>query len=190
MNAKKRLEEAFFKLQGKEDFEMLSVVLLCERAGCHRNSFYYYYEDLLNFIQKTLFKEIKEEVKHLSTFQHWYEGYLVVMEYLNKRGTFFQGLYNSKYWREVDYFIDQLSDPIVRGVIEEEINRRDFRLPKASMNFLVRYYRILLTGHLLFWLKGGLEEDPKEHTLLLRTMLEGNLSVILEKIGHNKLSDH
>ena len=70
METKKRIRDAFFELYAEKKIERISIKEITEKAGLNRGTFYVYYKDIYDLLERTedeLIEELMEKVKGIVT---------------------------------------------------------------------------------------------------------------------------
>ena len=101
------ITEAKFKYAIKDmlktmPLEDINVTALCERIGCHRQTFYYHYEDIYDLIAAILLNENLEEMEKADEVKGVLQGLLI---HIKKNFPFFRATYNSAARDLTDDFI-------------------------------------------------------------------------------------
>lgn len=89
---KMMIRESFIQLLKEQPVSKITVTKICEMAEINRATFYKYYEDAFDLLQKLEQEFLEELLSSLSQFeQHSIrESFIQLLEHLKKRGEWFQ----------------------------------------------------------------------------------------------------
>lgn len=89
---KMMIRESFIQLLKEQPVSKITVTKICEMAEINRATFYRYYEDALDLLQKLEQELLEEILNSLSQFEQLSirESFIQLLEHLKKRGEWFQ----------------------------------------------------------------------------------------------------
>jgi len=101
MTTEAKLKHALKELLQTKALDDINVTNLCEKCNCHRQTFYYHYQDIYDLLAAVFLNETVEGVNEASDIK----GVLVaVLEYSKKNFDFIKSTYNSAAHDLVDAF--------------------------------------------------------------------------------------
>lgn len=81
MNGKAALYLGFNKLMKEKDFSDISISEIVKEAGINRNTFYYHFKDINEFVKAFLEDEILNTVREKIKKNQFNEGFLLLVDY-------------------------------------------------------------------------------------------------------------
>lgn len=168
-DANAKLEGAFLQLVEEKNFSKITVNDIVEKAGVHRNTFYYHYQSIPAMLgvicQKMVEKMfvvyrdvqspsdcilplVRYSREHRMALLHVYdsEARPVLMDYVNRIGRF-----------SIERYIDNVTE-------KTGISRRDREI-------MTRFYKAGLVGVWTEWVEEGLENDSSEDFIRIGNIL-------------------
>lgn len=183
MSAKTAIKKAFWELLRELPLYQITVILLCERANVNRQTFYYYYQNVVDLLKDVLFEEIYDEVSKGSAYDTWKHGFLTTTTFLSENHLIFLNIYYSSYWEEVNNFLTEKSNALLLGVIDECIRDTQIRVAEEDKKFMVHYYRVLFNTIMTEWVKGGMKYTPEELLSKMEKLADGTICMALQRFA-------
>ncbi|MEA4812324.1 MAG: TetR/AcrR family transcriptional regulator C-terminal domain-containing protein [Anaerolineaceae bacterium] len=187
MNAKDSLKQAFRELLETRPLNRISVVEICEAANVNRQTFYYYFKDIIDLVKASLFEEIADEVARGRAYKTWKHGALITLHYLKEHYHVFLNIYYSSYFAEVNRYFAELNNQLIAGVMDECIQRQNVSIAEGDYQFMQSVYRLIFTGVMTEWLQAGMPDDPEILLKRLEIMLDGSIPRALRAFSKNSI---
>ncbi len=185
LSAKESIKVAFSGLLERTTLNRITVIRICERANVTRQTFYYYYHDIIDILKDILFEEIQMEVSRGRSYDTWKHGFRTTLHYLKDHRKAFVNIYRSSYWEEVNSYFTGLSNSLLSGVIDELIQKHGYKIGVDDREFILKFYRIIFNGLMLEWLQSGMLEEPEQLLSNLEKMIDGSLTRGLLRFSQN-----
>lgn len=174
--AKPAMINSFKDLLNKKSIDKVTVKDVCIHCGVNRQTFYYYFKDIIDILNFTIVEELYVEIAQNRTFETWEGGFLATMNYLKKNSTMIFHICKSSYWSEVKvYFID-FSNKLLHYVVKECESNMGVKLQEKDRDFIVNFYRHVFNGLMMDWVCDGMKEEPKVILDKLLLMITGSIS--------------
>jgi probable dihydroxyacetone kinase regulator len=173
--AKTAINNSFKELLNKQSMDKITVKKICEHCGVNRQTFYYYYTDIIDIFKFIIFDELYMEIAQNRTFDTWNGGFLATMNYLKKNSKIIFHIYHSSYWPEANTCFANLSNKLLSDVVEECVEKMGVKLHDKDKIFIVNFYRHVFNGLLIDWVSDGMEEDPEIVLKKLLVMITGSI---------------
>ncbi|HZK09635.1 MAG TPA: TetR/AcrR family transcriptional regulator [Clostridia bacterium] len=186
MNAKKSIKVAFWDLLQELPLDQITVIMLCERANVNRQSFYYYYQNIVDLLKDVLFAEIYDEVSQGRAYDTWKYGFYTTTRFINENHFIFQNIQHSNYWEEINNFFTENSNSLVKGVIDECIEATGIRVSKEDKDFMIHYYRVLFNSIMTEWVKDGMKLKPIELLSKVEKLVDGTICPALQRFSEEE----
>ncbi|WP_027633728.1 TetR/AcrR family transcriptional regulator [Clostridium hydrogeniformans] len=167
--------DSFKDLLNQKSIDKITVKDICAQGGVNRQTFYYYFKDIMDILSFTIFKELSVEIAQNRTFETWEEGFIATMNYMKKNSKMILHIYNSSYWDEAKtYFVD-FSNNLLYNVVKECVNSMGVKLQDKNKVFIVNFYRHIFNGLMLDWVSEGMKEEPEIILRKLLLMITGSI---------------
>lgn len=174
--AKTAIITSFKELLSRQSMDKITVKKICELCCVNRQTFYYYFKDIMDIFKFIIFDELSREVAQNRTLDTWMGGFLATMNYLKGNSKMILHIYNSSYWPEANSYFSYLSNMLLTDVVEECVGRMDVILQDKDKIFIVNFYRHVFKGLIIDWVSEGMEEDPQIILKKLLIMITGSIS--------------
>ncbi len=173
--AKEAIIWSFKELLNKQSIDKLTVKEICQHCYVNRQTFYYYFTDIMDIFKYVFFKELSRDIAHNRTFGTWEGGFLATMTYLKNNSKMVLHVYNSSYWPEANTFFASLSNKLMLDVIDECIESLGVTLTEKNKNFIINFYRRVFNGLFVDWVNEGMEDEPQVMLEKLLLMISGSI---------------
>jgi probable dihydroxyacetone kinase regulator len=174
-HAKTAIINSFKDLLNKHSLDKVTVKEICEHCDVNRQTFYYYYTDILDILEFIIFEELSVEIAQNRTFDTWEGGFLTTMNYFKRNSKMIMHVYHSSYWTEANAFFINFSNKLLDAVVEECANKMEVKLQDKDHIFIVNFYRHVFNGLMIDWVSEGMEEDPQIILRKLLIMITGSI---------------
>lgn len=183
MTAKEALKHVFWELLKELPLNQITVILLCEKANVNRQTFYYYYQNVVDLLKEVLFEEISEEVSRGRAYDTWKHGFLTTTRFLRENHFVFLNIYYSHYWDEINRFFSEKSSALLTGVIDECIEATSIQVAEEDKDFMIHYYRVVFNSIMTEWLKDGMKLKPEELLSKVEKLVDGTICSALQRFA-------
>ncbi|MGI5985928.1 MAG: TetR family transcriptional regulator [Clostridiales bacterium] len=173
--AKEAIISSFKELLTKNSIDKVTVKDICQHCGVNRQTFYYYFTDIMGIFKYVIFKELSADVAQNRTFETWEGGFLATMNYLQNNSKMILHIYNSSYWPEANAYFSSLSSKLLSDVVDECVENLGVQLPEKDKTFIVNFYRHVFNGLMIDWVNEGMEDDPQTVLKKLLLMISGSI---------------
>jgi AcrR family transcriptional regulator len=173
--AKPAIINSFKDLLSKKSIDKVTVKEVCIQCSVNRQTFYYYFNHIMDILKFIVIEELSSEIAQNKTFENWEGGFLATMNYLKKNSKLILNVYHSSYWPEARLHFAEFSKKLLYYVVKEcEINM-DIKLDEKDRLFIVNFYRHVFNGLMLDWVSEGMKEEPKVILRKLLLMISGSI---------------
>lgn len=183
MTAKESIRLAFSELLREEPLNRITVIHVCEKASVNRQTFYYYYQDIIDLLKDVLFEEVYDEISRGRAYDTWKHGFLTTTRFIKNNYNVFWNIYHSHYWEEINRFFTQSSNALLRGVIDECIESTQVQVLDEDKEFMIHFYRVVFNGLMTDWMKDGMKIEPEELLSKLEKMVDGTICTALQRFA-------
>lgn len=174
-NAKFVIVNSFKDLLNKHPMDKVTVKEICEKCNVNRQTFYYYFTDIMDILKFIMFEELSADIAQNRTFETWEGGFLATMNYLKKNSKIILHIYHSSYWNEVNLLFINFSKDLLNNVVEECANKMGVKLLNKDQAFIVNFYRHVFNGLMSDWVSDGMKEEPEVILKKLLLMITGSI---------------
>lgn len=173
--AKAAIINSFKELLTKQSIDKITVKDICQHCDVNRQTFYYYFTDIMDIFKYVFFKELSHDIAQNRTFDTWEGGFLATMNYLKNNTKMILHVYHSSYWPEAEVFFAGLSNKLMLDVVDECLENLNVTLTEKDKNFIINFYRRVFNGLFVDWVNEGMEDDPKVMLEKLLIMISGSI---------------
>jgi len=173
--AKPEIINSFKDLLNKKSMDKVTVKEICTQCGVNRQTFYYYFKDIMDILNFIIFEELAVEIAQNRTFETWEDGFLSTMHYLKKNSKMILHIYKSSYWNEAKVYFVEFSNKLLNHVVDECENNLDVKLQDKDQLFIVNFYRHVFNGLMMDWVSEGMKEEPEVILRKLLLMITGSI---------------
>lgn len=173
--AKPAIINSFKELLSKKTMDKITVKEICTLCGVNRQTFYYYFRDIVDILRFIIFEELSLEIAQNRTFETWEGGFLATMNYFKKNSKMILHIYNSSYWNEAKLYFADFSNMLLNNVVNECASNARLKLQDKDLIFIVNFYRHIFNGLMLDWVSEGMKEEPQVILRKLLLMITGSI---------------
>ena len=176
------ITEAKFKyalkdLMHNNDLEDINVTLLCQKCGCHRQTFYYHFQDIYDLIAAIL---LNEDLSNFNNQTDLKKSLSVFLAYAESNAEFLEKSYNSAARELIDDFIyEKLYNKALKILSGGEI----VVAKKSILRTICRRFAKILTNEYCACFKEGIAQTDKFHKRLTKfndSMIKLMLPTLIE----------
>lgn len=178
--ARNLIIHSFKELLNKHAMDKLTVKEICTQCGVNRQTFYYYFEDIMGIFKAVVTEELSEDIAQNKTLDTWQGGFLTTMNYLKRNSVMVLHVYNSSFRQEVTTFATNFSNQLLNGVVDECAKKLNVKLKAGDQHFIVNLYRHIFNGLMIDWMSQGMEEDPQMILRKLQIIIRGSIPRSIE----------
>lgn len=175
-HAKVVIINSFKELLNKQCIHKITVKQICEHCGVNRQTFYYYFTDIMDIFKFIIYEELSIEIAQNRTFETWAGGFLATMNYMKRNSKMILHVYNSSYWTEANTYFTNFSNKLLDDVVMECAEKMGVRLSEKDELFIVNFYRHVFNGLIIDWISQGMEGEPEVILKKILIMITGSIS--------------
>ncbi len=150
---KERIRDAFFELYATKKIERISIKEITEKAQLNRGTFYVYYKDIYDLLEKTedeLIEELIDKIKGIIVMilrEEDIEGFLPPLDFYQRYSKFLRVLLGSN---GDPHFIHKIKS-IIKKTLRELF--REEKVPEIeNMEYLMEYIASAQLGIISYWM--------------------------------------
>jgi probable dihydroxyacetone kinase regulator len=174
-HAKTAIINSFKELLNKQSIDKITVKEICENCDVNRQTFYYYFKDIMDIFKFIIFEELSVEIAQNRTFNTWEGGFLATMNYLKKNSKMILHIFHSSFWSEANTYFANFSNKLLDDVVKECVDNIGVTLQEKDQIFIVNFYRHVFNGLMIDWVSVGMEENPQIILRKLLIMITGSI---------------
>ncbi|MBE6123632.1 MAG: TetR family transcriptional regulator [Erysipelotrichaceae bacterium] len=159
----KKFKTAFTELLGKYSYDDLTIVNVSDAAKVTRQSFYYHYESMEDFVFDVLRDELDEAVnKERRKSGTLTATFVRIISACRASKTETSNLYNSSLKEElVDFFNNYIED-LIREQIGALLQSSPRTMSEEALQFVTAQYRNMFRSILEDYISTGMKEKPTD----------------------------
>lgn len=181
---KNALAHSLKSLMEHTPLNKITVKHLVDHCGVNRQTFYYHFQDiyaLLGWIYQT---EAVESLTEYRSYSTWTDGFYKIFCYIENNKTFCCNTLNSLGRTHLDVYLYEVTRDLIMGVIDELAC--GIKVCGEDKEFVANFYTLAFTGLIIQWMRGDMQEPPKQIIEKLNELIEGNVLRALHRY-ENKL---
>lgn len=169
---KERMRDAFFELYATKKIERISIKEITDRAKLNRGTFYVYYKDIYDLLEKTedeFIEELIDKIKGIATMILRDEDIFSLLPPLS----FYQRY--SKYLRVLlgnngdPHFIFKIKKIIKKTM--KELFRQEHLPMIPNLDYIMEYIASAQIGLISYWIQNDMEMSIEEMGNLMKQVL-------------------
>jgi len=161
METKERIRDAFFELYATKKIERISIKEITEKAQLNRGTFYVYYKDIYDLLEKTedeLIEELMEKIKHIVTLilrDEDIDPFLPPLEFYQRYSKFLRVLLGLNGDPNFVHKIKKIIKKTLREIFRKE------QIPQVeNLEYVMEYISSAQIGIISYWLVENNMELP------------------------------
>ncbi|MBK5253735.1 MAG: TetR/AcrR family transcriptional regulator C-terminal domain-containing protein [Peptostreptococcaceae bacterium] len=175
INTKQSIIDAFNKLILDDLLNKITVIAICDEAGVNRQTFYYYYKDIIDLMTSTVSDEIYAKIEGGRSYETWTYGFLMTMRYIKENKPKIKHIYYSTYWDEADLYFIRFNKKLLTHVVKECANNLDTNITDECINFIVHIYNMIFHGVFIEYMESDMKIEPEVVLSKLLKVISGEI---------------
>lgn len=156
---KTAIKSAFMALLDKNPLSRITVRMIVDECGIHRNSFYYHYDDIPALIEEIITEEAERIISAHPTIDSAEDAISAAIDFGSENRRAILHIYNSvsrdifeRYlWKVCDYIVESYSKRVPLSAPISESDR----------GVIAGFYKCAFFGIVADWLAGGMKTDVR-----------------------------
>jgi probable dihydroxyacetone kinase regulator len=182
---KKALAASFKKLLSDKPLDSITVVDIAEDCEVNRQTFYYHFKDIYDLIDWIYTSEATKALDGKKTYDSWQQGFLQIFQYVLDNRNFVLKTYHSSSLEHLMHYLYGETYTLLIGVVEEKASGLGVR--DDDKEFIADFYKYAFVGLMLDWIGRGMMEKPEVIIGRLTTLIQGDITIALERFGTKRL---
>ena len=154
------ITECFIQLSKEMPIEKITVTKITERCGINRNTFYYYYQDVLALLEEIIYTKAEKlfVLDEDNLTDSWKSNLRFIGEYARKNEAFIKSVYQSM---GRDAFGDYLVDISYKSILKSiELMNHDENNTEKDMQNAAYILAKMFSETAVEWIRGKMDNDP------------------------------
>lgn len=177
------MENSLKKLLLKKPLDKITISDITDDCGISRMTFYYHFKDIYDLVDWVCLNEAQQALNCLKTFDTWQKGFLEVFNTVQNSKSFFLSVYSCLDLEKIQDYLYNLTYQILINIVAEKCKGK--RISEEDKKFVADYFKFVMVGLLLQWIKNGMKEKPEDIVRRLSVTSNGSLSLFLERLEKN-----
>lgn len=169
-DANARLEGAFLQLIEEKPFSKITVNDIVERAGVHRNTFYYHYQSIPAMLGEICRKMVTQMFVVYKDVNSPADCILPLVRYTKEHRTAILHIYDSEVRSVLMEYVRQIGRFAIERYIDNITDRTG--ISRHDKELMVRFYTAGVVGVWTDWVEDGMETDSSEDFIRIGNILE------------------
>nr|MBP3599211.1 TetR/AcrR family transcriptional regulator C-terminal domain-containing protein [Eubacterium sp.] len=167
--SKKMIKDSFLKLLLEQPIKKITVTRICQLADINRATFYKYYDDpfdLLEKIEQEFIDEIKENLQHIEE-RDLQDTFVLLLEHVEKNR---ESFYAIAFQNGDSGFASRLLSTVYEGTTHL-FQERFPNLTESQQKMLYYFLAHGFGGTLGYWIMNGMQESSTEVAAFLEKLI-------------------
>lgn len=170
LDANTKLEQAFLQLIEEKPFGKITVNDIVERAGVHRNTFYYHYQSIPALLQEICNKMAEKMISVYEDLRTPADCVLPLVRLSLEHRTAVSHIYYSDVRNIQMDFVRKISRFSIEHYIDNVTERTG--IGNRDKETMTRFFTAGLVGVWTEWVEDGMDADPSDVFVRIGTILE------------------
>ena len=177
----KAIVDAFVSLLNEHPLDKITVKNIIDKCGVNRSTFYYYFVDIYDLINKIFEYETGKIVNKHSEYESWADGIKEAMSFAidNKKAIYH--VYKSVSRERLNKYLNEVCDSIFMEVVSSQAEGSN--AGPEDIRLVTDIYKYTLIGLVFKWLEEGMITEPGEIIDKLAYLFDGNIHEMLVRAG-------
>ena len=176
------ITESTFKLAAKRPINKIPVRDIVNDCGITRNTFYYYYRDIYDVLDRAFREEINKLIDAAGDFKAYDEALFNLGEFIVTHKSVLTNIYVAVGDKKMKtYLYDKLHKTVMSYIKAEA---EGLSLAQGDIEIIAVFYEEAIGGLLVRWLRGDLSEDFPDSVSdifqRVRAIFSGHVRLVLE----------
>lgn len=181
---KNAIIQSFLKLLNEKRLDRITVKDIVVDCGVSRKTFYYYFDDIYDLLEKVLEDLKRESVEKITNFESFEAELMKLAEFVmnNKKAVYH--IYNSVSREKLEDYLYESSLPIIESTIKKKVE--NIKYFEDDVDILSRVCANAFTSCMLRWMKDGMSADFEHELKRIALMFEDSLQYALIRAANQK----
>ena len=171
---KRALLASLKELLQDRPLDKITVTDLTEHCGVNRMTFYYHFQDIYDLVEWALLDEATRALAGQKTYDTWQQGFLQILQSLQKDKVFIVNVYHSLSREQVENYLYRLTYDLMIGVVEEKAAGMTVR--PEDKEFIANFYKFAFVGLTLDWVRSGMKIAPADLVERVSVLIHGDIT--------------
>ena len=163
--------DAFVSLLNEHPLDKITVKNIIDKCGVNRSTFYYYFEDIYDLINKIFEFETGKIVNKHSEYESWADGIKEAIYHV----------YKSVSRERLNKYLNEVCDSIFMEAVSSQAEGTN--AGPDDIRLVTDIYKYTLVGLVFKWLEEGMVTEPGEIIDKLAYLFDGNIHEMLVRAG-------
>ena len=169
-DANDRLENAFMELINEKPFAKITVNDIVERAGVHRNTFYYHYQSIPGMLGEICRKDVAKIFLLYKDVSSPNDCILHFVKYCLEHKEALLNVYNSEAKPIMMTYVKQIGRFSIDQYIDNVTERTG--ISRADREIMAHFFTAGIVGIWTDWVEDGITKDSSDDFIRIGNMLE------------------
>ena len=174
----KVIMQTFLDILEHKSLDKITVKDIIETAEVNRNTFYYYFDDIYDLIDRIFEQELETVISEAKEESSFYEEYIRAASILIDHRQAIIHIYNSKSREILFDYMQKTTDAFVVRFVRKAA--ADYDISEEGVEFITYFYSSAIIGNTMRWLKDGM---PFYREKLLKCISDAFEATIDNMIG-------
>ena len=173
---KAAIMESFLRLLNEKKFDKITIKDIVSDCGVSRKTFYYYFEDIYDILEKYMADLTDESIKNIDNVQTFETELIRLIGFIteNKRAVYH--IYNSVSRDKLEDYLYESSLPVIKAIILKKLDNSPYS--SDDIDIISKVCANAFTGSILRWIKDGMPDNIEYMIKLISTIFDDAVNAI------------
>lgn len=178
----KAIKETFWELLNKKTLDKITVKDIVETCGINRNTFYYYYRDIYDLLEKIFKEETEKAIADSREDSTFYEEYIRAASIVLGYRQAIIHIYNSSHRELLNRYLEDVTLAFVSLFVRKHAEK--YCVSEEDIQYATLFYTYAIIGNTMNWIS---EKMPPYREYFLKKMsdsFEATIDDMLKECEH------
>lgn len=182
----KAIVESFIELLNEKPLDKITVKNVIDRCGVNRSTFYYYFEDIYDLLNKIFEHETGKITENSKEYDgtHWADSVMEIMSFAMDNRKAIYHVYKSVSREKLENYLNTAFDEITYNSVKAKAG--DTKASDDDIRLVSGIYKYAIIGMIFQWLEEGMKEEPSDIIHKLEYMANNTIQEMLKSASEYK----
>ncbi len=174
INTKNAMKASLKKLVQKKPLSKITISDITTDCDISRMTFYYHFKDIYDLVEWCILSDAAATSEGNVLRDTWENEFKTIFKIAKLNESFYMSLFHSMDRELLENYIFRYTSKISARIIEE--NTANIAVSEENKARLAEYYSYALTGAVVCWANGNMQENPEHIVDYLSILLSGGIA--------------
>lgn len=177
---------AFDKLIQTRSLDRMTIRQICQTAGVSRQSFYYYFDDIVDLFSTYIYNVLDRQIKDYTDPINWVHGLDHILTFIQNERIKFRHIYYSKFFFDFKKALEKAVTFILLPAVETCAHRNRVVLCKEEIVLVTRYYQYIFVEIILHYIDDESGNSPEDIVTNCQKLMDWSLDDMIVRVAKSR----